>query len=127
MKARVILSVLLLVVLAAPLMAGKGGVKVSAVTVDCGDPKKETNELTSGGAARIWINVPAGNNTDDISYTISDKGKPVVNLTSFTVTACGDGFFYGDITLPAVQGSVTLSVENSDGTNVGSDSFRLQE
>ena len=127
MKVRIFMSVLLLMLIAAvPLMAGKGGVKVSAITVDCGDAKKETNVLTSGGSARIWINLPAGTNTDDISYTISDKGKPIVNLTTFTVTGCGDGYFFGDITLPAAQGSVTLTVEHGDGTNVGSDSFRLQ-
>ncbi|MCI0413409.1 hypothetical protein L0222_11510 [bacterium] len=127
MKARIIMTGLLLILIAAaPLIAGKGGIKVSTVTVDCGDAKKETNILTSGGSARIWINVPAGNDTDNISYTISDKGKPIVNLTTFTVTGCGDGYFFGDITLPATQGTVTLSVECGDGTNVGSDSFQLE-
>jgi hypothetical protein len=127
MKARIFISVLLLILIAAlPVMAGKGGVKVSATTLDCGDAKKESNVLTSGGPARIWINVPAGTDTDDISYTITNKGTPIVNLTTFTVTGCGDGFFFGDITLPATQGTVTLSVEHSDATIVGSDSFQLE-
>jgi hypothetical protein len=127
MKARIFMGVLLLMLIASvPLMAGKGGVEVSAVTVDCGDEKKEANVLTSGGAARIWINVPAGTDTDDISYAITDKGKPIVNPTTFTVKGCGDGYFFGDITLPAMQGTVTLSVEHSDATIVGSDSFQLE-
>jgi hypothetical protein len=127
MKARILMSVFLLILLAAvPAVAGKGGVKVSAVTVDCGDAKKETNVLTSGGGARIWINVPSGANTDGLTYTINDKGKPIVNPTTLTVTSCGDGYFFGDITLPAVQGSVTLTVQGSDDSNIGADSFRLR-
>jgi hypothetical protein len=41
------------------------------------------------------------------------------------VTSCGDGYFFGDITLPSGNGSVTLSVEGN-GKNIGSDSFRLK-
>jgi hypothetical protein len=127
MKARIFMSVLLLMFITAiPVMAGKGGVKVSAATVDCGDAKKESNVLTSGGTARIWINVPAGTDTDDISYAVTNKGTPIVNLTTFTVTGCGDGYFFGDINLPATKGTVTLSVERSDATVLGSDSFQLE-
>lgn len=127
MKARIFMSVLLLMAIAAvPVLAGKGGVKVSTTTVDCGDAKKETNVLTSGGSGRIWINVPSGANTDGLTYSINDKGKPVVNPTTLTVTGCGDGYFFGDITLPAVQGTFTLTAENSDSSNIGADSFRLK-
>jgi len=127
MKAHIFISVLLLLLIAAvPVMAGEGGVKVSTVTVDCGDAKKETNVLTSGGAGRVWINVPAGANIDGITYSINDKGKPIVNPTTLTVTGCGDGYFFGDITLPAVQGSVTLTVQDNEDSNIGADSFRLK-
>ena len=109
-----------------PLMAGEGGVQVGPVTADCAAALKEADVLPSGGSARIWLNVPAGKNTDGLSYTITDEGKPLVNPTNFTVTSCGDGYFYGDITLPAGNGSVTLSVIQADGANVGNDTFRLQ-
>jgi hypothetical protein len=94
--------------------------------VDCGDAKKETNVLTSGGPARVWINVPAGANLDGITYSINDQGRPIVNPTTLTVTACGDGFFFGDITLPAAQGSVTLTVNDNEDSIIGADSFRLR-
>lgn len=112
--------------ISAPAIAGKGGVQVSTVTVDCGDEAKESNILESAGPARIWLNVPAGTNTDGLTFEITDQGKPVANPTTFVVTACGDGWFYGDITLPAGKGSVTLSVEDRDGANVGSDTFQLE-
>ena len=118
------LPVLFLVVFS--VYSGNGGVQVSAVTVDCGDSNKEANILESGGSARIWLNVPAGTNTDGISYTITDNAKPVVNATTFSVTACGDGYFYGDVTLPKIEGSFTLNVLQSDGASMGSDSFRVQ-
>ena len=127
MKARIFISVLLLLLIAAiPVLAGKGGVKVSATTVDCGDAKKETNVLTSGGSARVWINVPAGADLDDITYAINDQGKPIVNPTTLTVTGCGDGYFFGDITLPTAQGNVTLTVNDKEDSNIGADSFRLK-
>ena len=117
---------LLLLFAASFASAGKGGIQVSAITVDCGDEDKEGDVLESGAGARIWINVPAGTNTDGISYTITDQSNPVVNATNLTVTACGDGYFYGDITLPAAEGTFTLTVTQADGTNLGSDTFQLK-
>ncbi len=127
MKTVIVLSTLVLLsIVCVPAMAGKGGVETSTPAVDCGDANKEINALESGGAARIWINVPAGTKTDGLTYSISNKDKPITNPATFTVTACGDGYFYGDITLPDAKGSVTLSVKDADGANVGSDNFRLK-
>ena len=107
-------------------ISGKGGIQVSLVTADCGDSDKDAEVLESASPARIWVNVPAGTNTDGLSYEISDQAKPITNPTTFTVTACGDGWFYGDITLPTAEGSVTLSVVDKDGASIGSDNFRLR-
>ena len=125
MKVQILGFVFIFVLLCAFATAGDGGVQVSAVTVDCGDSDKEAAALDSGSPARIWINVPAGTGTDGLTFEISDQAKPVTNPTTLTVTACGDGWFYGDITLPAAEGSVTLSVVDKDGASIGSDSFRL--
>ena len=116
----------ILFLMAGSAISGDGGIQVSAVTADCGDSDKEAEILDSASAARIWINVPASTNTDGLTFEISDQAKPVTNPTTFTVTSCGDGWFYGDITLPAAEGSVTLSVVDKDGANIGSDSFRLR-
>jgi hypothetical protein len=126
MKAQKFAFLFLIVLLWAPIFAGNGGIQVSAVTVDCGDNNKEVEVLDSASPARIWVNVPAGTDTDGLTFEISDQASPITNPTTFTVTACGDGWFYGDITLPAGNGTVTLSVVDKDGASVGSDSFRLR-
>ena len=71
-------------------ISGKGGIQVSLVTADCGDSDKDAEVLESASPARIWVNVPAGTNTDGLSYEISDQAKPITNPITFTVTACGD-------------------------------------
>ena len=119
-------TALIFIFFAMAAFAGNSGVQVSPVTVDCGDERKESDVLESASPARIWINVPAGTDTDGLTFEIADQAARVVNPTTFTVTACGDGFFYGDITLPAAQGSVTLIVLDGEGAKVGSDSFRLE-
>jgi hypothetical protein len=116
----------ILFLMCAPAMAGKGGIQVSPTTVDCGDNQKEAEILDSASPARIWVNLPAGTDTDGLTFEITDQANPVTNPTTFTVTACGDGWFYGDISLPEGEGTVTLSVTDQDGAAVGSDSFRLR-
>jgi hypothetical protein len=126
MKAQNFAFLFILLLLCGPAIAGNGGIQVSPVTVDCGDSNKEAEVLDSASPARIWVNVPAGTDTDGLTFEISDQANPVTNPTTFAVTACGDGWFYGDITLPAGDGTVTLSVVDKDGASVGSDSFRLR-
>jgi hypothetical protein len=116
----------LLCIVTAPVFAVNGGVQTSLTTIDCGDANKEVNEFDHGSQVRVWVAVPSGTRTDDLSYHVSDQGKVLVNPANLRVTACGDGYFFGDIVLPDAKGSVTLVVEHGDGVKVGSDTFQLR-
>ena len=118
--------VLILCIFSVPLFAVNGGVQVSAITVDCGDANKKADVFDHGSQARIWISVPSGAQTDDLSYTITDKDKTIGNPTNFKTTSCGDGYFFGDITLPDHKGEVTIVVQHGDGKKVGSDTLQLK-
>jgi hypothetical protein len=118
--------VLLFCIISAPVFAVNGGVQISAVTVDCADTNKDADVFDRASQARLWISVPSGAQTDDLSFTITDQGKTIVNPTNLKVAACGDGYFFGDIALPNSGGTMTIVVEHGDGTKVGSDSFRLR-
>ena len=120
------LFVFLLCIVGSLLFAVNGGVEISTTTVDCGDANKAAEEFDHSSQARLWVSVPSGTRTDDLSYNIHDQGKVVVNPTNFRVSACGDGYFFGDVALPDARGSVTLVVEHGDGTKVGSTTFLLR-
>ena len=120
------LFVLLLCIFSVPVFAVNGGVQVSAVSVDCSNAQKEADVLDHGSAARLWISVPSGDKSDDLTFRITDQEKTIVNPTNFRTTGCGDGYFFGDITLPDYRGAITILVEHADGTKVGTDTLRLK-
>jgi hypothetical protein len=108
------------------LYAAEGEVTLSSTDVECIDAEKERNVLASGGTGRIWVNVPAAKTTVGLQYVMEEEGNVIVNPTTFSLDGCGDGYHFADITLPAVQGSITIHVKDSEGNKIGSDTFILE-
>jgi hypothetical protein len=118
--------VLLLCIFSVPVFAVNGGVQASSITVDCKNANKKADVFDHGSQARLWISVPSGDQSDDLTFSITDQEKVLVNPTNLKTTSCGDGYSFSDITLPDRKGAVTIVVEHADGTKVGSDTLQLR-
>ena len=125
---RLLVVFVALTLIAIPVFAKRGGVKVSEDNVACGTVDKETTRVDC--TIRVWVNLSSPNAAGPTStwdWTNKDKGAVVQGPNDFgdAWNDCGDGYFWNDISIGGVNGSHTLEVNNASGENVGSDSFLL--
>ncbi len=114
-------------VIVSPVLGKTGGIKVDS-DILC-EVHREDNTIRPGCASVIWLNLQQDTPG---SYTceICDSGDCVPCsgfANDFASHSCDDGYFRSTFFAPSGTGSRTVVLYDSNGDNVGRDSFRLVE